>query len=159
MRQLGLKPMKCLGYNPNFPLRDLKRDSHTKRKRTARSFLTPCARQGWHKERNHRGRECRLHTLIHTFPFETKLQYLGLNWENAEFFAPLFSSQHPVLRFLVGKVCIKGCNLHFHNGLVGVCVSHQFLHSPLKLVVFYHYFPILFPLLLFLVSSCMMPNS
>ena len=24
-------------------------------------------------------RECKLHTLIHTFPFETKLQYLVLN--------------------------------------------------------------------------------
>jgi hypothetical protein len=34
--------------------------------------------------------ECGLHTLIHTFPFETKLQYRGLNKENAESLAPLF---------------------------------------------------------------------
>ena len=34
--------------------------------------------------------KCELHTLIYTFPFETKLQYLGLSLENAEFLAPLF---------------------------------------------------------------------
>ncbi len=34
--------------------------------------------------------KCRLHTLIHTFHLETKLQYLGLSLENAEFLAPLF---------------------------------------------------------------------
>ena len=33
--------------------------------------------------------ECGLHTLIHTFLFETKLQYLGLSLENAEFLSPL----------------------------------------------------------------------
>ena len=45
-----------------------------------------------------------LHTLIHTFALETKLQYIGLNQENAEFLAPLLISQVLVLRFLVGKV-------------------------------------------------------
>jgi len=31
-----------------------------------------------------------LHTLIHTFAFEAKLQYLGLNLEDAESVTPLF---------------------------------------------------------------------
>ena len=39
-----------------------------------------------------------------TFALKAKLQYLGLNLENAEFLAPLFSFQHLVLRPLVGKV-------------------------------------------------------
>jgi len=37
-----------------------------------------------------------LHTLIHTFALGAKLQYFGLNEENAEFLAPLFISQHLV---------------------------------------------------------------
>ena len=32
-----------------------------------------------------------LDTLIHTFPLETKLPYFGLNEENTESLAPLFS--------------------------------------------------------------------
>jgi len=31
-----------------------------------------------------------LHTLIHTFALGSELQYLGLNWEDAESLAPLF---------------------------------------------------------------------
>ncbi len=45
------------------------------------------------------GGKCALHTLIHTFPLENKLQYLGLNLENAEFLAPLSSFQHLGLKF------------------------------------------------------------
>jgi hypothetical protein len=48
--------------------------------------------------------ECGLHTLIHTFAFETQLQYLGLNSENAEFLAPLSFSQDLVPDFL-GEKC------------------------------------------------------
>jgi hypothetical protein len=40
--------------------------------------------------------DCGLHTLIYTFAFETKPQYLGLNKENVEVAAPLFSFQHLV---------------------------------------------------------------
>jgi len=39
---------------------------------------------------------CRLHTLIYTSSLETKLQYLGLNLENAESLAPLSFSQYLV---------------------------------------------------------------
>ena len=42
--------------------------------------------------------------ILHTFHLETKLQYLGLNEENAESLAQLYASQHIVLRFMVEKV-------------------------------------------------------
>jgi hypothetical protein len=48
--------------------------------------------------------ECELPTLIHTSPFEAKLQYLVLDKKNAEFLAPLFSFQHLVLGFLLEKL-------------------------------------------------------
>ena len=51
--------------------------------------------------------DCELHTLIHTLPIETKLHYLGLSSENAEFLAPLLSSQHLVMRFLGGKCKLR----------------------------------------------------
>ena len=62
--------------------------------------------------------ECALHTLIYTLPFETKLQYLGLSLETAEFLAPLFF-QHFVLRLLVRKVWIKGYDINFHIDNLG----------------------------------------
>ena len=48
-------------------------------------------------------RNCRLHALIHTPHLESNLQYLGSSLENAEFLAPLFSSQYLVLRSLRRK--------------------------------------------------------
>ena len=52
---------------------------------------------------------------MHTFPPETKLQYLGLNLVNAEFLAPLFSSQHLVPEQILGK-----------------CELRDVIHSPLR---------------------------
>ena len=52
-------------------------------------------------------RDLALHTLMHTLPVETRLQYIGLSSENAEFLAPLFSSQHSVLNFPVGKCGLR----------------------------------------------------
>ena len=48
--------------------------------------------------------KCELHTLIHTFAFETKPQYLGLSLENAEFLAPLFLLL--IRQYLTWKYCI-----------------------------------------------------
>ena len=41
--------------------------------------------------------------ILHTFSFETKLQYLGLSLENAEFLAPLFYLQFAVA---IGSISI-----------------------------------------------------
>jgi hypothetical protein len=46
----------------------------------------------------------KLHTLIHTFAILAQPQYLGLNFENAEFLTPLFFSSTSWAEVLVGKV-------------------------------------------------------
>jgi hypothetical protein len=51
-------------------------------------------------------KECELHTLIHTFAILAQPQYLGLNFENAEFLTPLFFSSTSWAEVLVGKVII-----------------------------------------------------
>jgi hypothetical protein len=57
-----------------------------------------------------------------TFAFETKLQHLGLNLENAEFLAPLFSFQHLGLSFRRGK-----------------CELRDVIHTPAMIKVSLHY--------------------
>jgi len=49
----------------------------------------------------------RLHTLIYTFRLEPNIQYLGLNQENAESLAPLFSSQHILPEQILGKYALR----------------------------------------------------
>ena len=46
MSKLGLKPLNCLGYNPNFPSRNLKRDSHTRRKTDREKLLGALRKAG-----------------------------------------------------------------------------------------------------------------
>ena len=65
--------------------------------------------------------ECGLHTLIHTFAFEKKPQYLGLDQENAEFLAPIFSSQHFVPQ-KIGTKCELRDVIHSYS-MIQVIVS------------------------------------
>ena len=66
--------------------------------------------------------------ILHTFPFKTKLQYLGLSLENAEFLAPLFSSQHPVLSSQRGK-----CELRDVMYTLAVIELSSYFYSWIKL--------------------------
>jgi hypothetical protein len=73
------------------------------------------------------------HTLIYTFTFNTKLQYIGLIQENAESLAPLFYSRHLVPERILGKcelrdAIFRSCLVEFNNSSF-----HHYLRFPLVL--------------------------